>query len=79
MFHVSPLASGGFLVVLGVPQPVEASLVAQLVKNPPTMWETWVCSLAWADLLEKGTATYPFQYSGLENSTDMESQRVRHD
>ena len=26
-----------------------ASLVAQLVKNPPTMWETWVCSLGWED------------------------------
>ena len=34
-----------------------ASLVAQLVKNPPTMWETWVQSLDWEDLLEKGKAT----------------------
>ena len=30
-----------------------ASLVAQLVKNPPTMWETWVWSLGWEDPLEK--------------------------
>ena len=29
------------------------SLVAQLVKNPPAMWETWVRSLGWEDLLEK--------------------------
>ena len=35
-----------------------ASLVAQLVKNPPAMWETWVRSLSWEDLLEKGKATY---------------------
>ena len=28
-----------------------ASLVAQLVKNPPTMWETWVQSLGWEDPL----------------------------
>ena len=35
-----------------------ASLVAQLVKNPPTVWETWARSLAWEDRLEKGTATY---------------------
>ena len=35
-----------------------ASLVAQLVKNPPTMWETWVQSLGWEDLLEKGKATH---------------------
>ena len=34
-----------------------ASLVAQLVKNLPTMWETWVQSLGWEDPLEKGKAT----------------------
>ena len=33
-----------------------AFLVAQLVKNPPTMWETWVQSLGWEDPLEKGKA-----------------------
>ena len=32
--------------------------VAQLVKNPPAMWETWVQSLSREDLLEKGTATH---------------------
>ena len=35
-----------------------ASLVAQLVKNLPTMQETWVRSLGWEDPLEKGTATH---------------------
>ena len=35
-----------------------ASLVAQLVKNPPAMWDTWVPSLGWKDPLEKGKATY---------------------
>ena len=35
-----------------------ASLVAQLVKNPPAMWETWIRSLGWEDPLEKGTATH---------------------
>ena len=34
------------------------SLVAQLVKNLPAMWETWVRILGWEDPLEKGTATY---------------------
>ena len=34
-----------------------ASLVAQLVKNPPAMRETWVWSLGWEDPLEKGKAT----------------------
>ena len=28
--------------------------MAQLVNNPPTMQETWVQSLGWADPLEKG-------------------------
>ena len=36
----------------------EASLVAQLVKNPPAVWKTWVQSLAWEYPLEKGTATH---------------------
>ena len=35
-----------------------ASLVAQLVKNLPVMWETWVQSLEWEDPLEKGKATH---------------------
>ena len=34
-----------------------ASLVAQLVKNPPATLETWVQSLGWEDPLEKGKAT----------------------
>ena len=35
-----------------------ASLVAQLVKNPPAMQETWIQSLGWEDPLEKGKATH---------------------
>ena len=35
-----------------------ASLVAQLVKNSPAMWETWVRSLGWEEPLEKGKATH---------------------
>ena len=35
-----------------------ASLVAQTVKNPPAMRETWVQSLSWEDALEEGMATY---------------------
>ena len=40
------------------PQYSWASLVAQLVKNPPAMRETWVWSLGWEDPLEKGKATH---------------------
>ena len=35
-----------------------ASLVAQLVKNPPAIQETWVQSLGWKDPLEKRTVTH---------------------
>ena len=34
-----------------------ASLVAQLAKNLPATWETWVQSLSWEDTWEKGKAT----------------------
>ena len=35
-----------------------ASLVAQTVKNPPAMRETWFWSLGWEDSLEEGMATH---------------------
>ena len=35
-----------------------ASLVAQLVKNPPAMRETWLQSLGWDVSLEKGKANH---------------------
>ena len=35
-----------------------ASLVAQMVKNLPAMWENWVQSLGQEDLLKKGMATH---------------------
>ena len=59
--------------------------MAQMVKNLPTMQETWVLSLGWKDPLEKEMA---IQHSCLENYMDrgawralqtMESQRVEHD
>ena len=36
----------------------QVSLVAQLVKNLPALWETWVRSLGWEDPLEKGMVTH---------------------
>ena len=44
---------------------MRASLVAQLVKNPPAMQETLVQLLGWEDPLEKGKAAHS---SILENS-----------
>ena len=46
----------------GIGYPIQgfwASLMAHMVKNPPTMWETWVQSLGWEDPLEKGMEPTP--------------------
>ena len=37
---------------------VGVSQVAQMIKNPPAMWETCVQFLHWEDPLEKGMATH---------------------
>ena len=37
----------------------EPFLVAQMVKNLPAVWETWVWSLGWEETLEEGVATHP--------------------
>ena len=45
----------------GIGYPLQYSwsrLVTQLVKNPSAMLETWIQSLGWDDLLEKGKATH---------------------
>ena len=59
--------------------------MAQTVKNPPAMWETWVQSLGWEDTLEKEMAIHssiiawriPWteEPGGLQS---IGSQRVRH-
>ena len=64
----------------------DASLVAQLVKNPPAMQETWVRSLGQEDPLEKEMAIrssilawkipWTEEPGGLQS---MGSQRLRHD
>ena len=40
-----------------------ASLVAQMVKNLPEMWETWVRSLGWEDPQEEDNATHSSIYA----------------
>ena len=57
------------MIILSFSYRLQAFLVAQLVKNLPAMWETWVQSLGWEDLLEKEKG-YPLQYSGVVNSRD---------
>ena len=63
-----------------------ASLVAQAVKNPPAIRETWVRFLSWEDPLEKGTATHSsilaWRIPWTEEPGELQSmgsQRVRHD
>ena len=48
--------ASGALPLLQIPD-VWASQVAELVKNPPAMQETYVQSLGWEDPLEKEMAT----------------------
>ena len=57
------------------------SLVTQLVKNPPAIWETRVWFLGWEDALEKGKATHSSILAWRIPWTvkSMGSQRVRHD
>ena len=67
-------------------QTMGASLVAQRLKHLPAVRETWVRSLGWEDLLEKGMATHssilawriPWteEPGGLQSTG---SQRVGHD
>ena len=55
-----PIPGSGRSAREGIGYPLQyswASLVAQLVKNLPVMWETWVRSLDW-ESLEKGKATH---------------------
>ena len=52
----------------------KASLMAQMVKTPPAMWETWVQSLGWEDPWRR--TGNPFQCSCLENPTDRGAWRA---
>ena len=57
------------------------SLMAQLVRNLPAMWETWVRSLVWEDSLEKGKATHSsiLAWRITWTISFMGLQRIRHD
>ena len=65
---------------------MRASLVAQMVKHPPAMQETWVQPLGWEDPLEEGMATTPVFLPGespwIEEPSSIQSmgsRRVGHD
>ena len=63
-----------------------ASLVAQMIKNLPAMWETWVQSLGWEDPLQEGMAIHSsilaWTIPWIEDPgrlQSMGSQRIRQD
>ena len=63
----------------GISYPLQyswASLVTQLVKNLPVMWETWVRYLGWEDPLEDHSRVLAWRISWTIQS--MGSQRARH-
>ena len=80
------LAQGSILSLADLLPLVWASLVAQLVKNPPAVQEILVQFLGWEDPLEKGMATHSSildwkiprteEPGGLQS---LGSQRVGHD
>ena len=60
--------------------------MSQMVKNPPTVRETWVQSVGWEDPLEEGTTTHSSILAWRIPWTEdpgglrsMESKRVGHD
>ena len=74
---------------MGILQARILNIVAQLVKNPPAMQETWVQSLGWEDLLEKAKVPtpvfWPGEFHGVEKSwtrlgnfqTSLVSQKIK--
>ena len=82
MFYLTIPGSGRSREGIGYPlQYSWASLVAQLVKNPPEMRETWVQSLGWEDPLEKERLPtpvfWPREFHALYSPWGR--KRVRHD
>ena len=65
---------------------VWASLAAEMVKNAPAMWETWVLSLGWENPLEEVMASYSNILAwripmdrGVQQLQSLELQTVGHD
>ena len=58
-----------------------ASLVAQLVKNLPALWETWVQTLVWEDALKEEMATHSsllaWRIQGTEEPSGLQSMGLQ--
>ena len=63
------------------PESLLNSLIAQRVKHLPAMWETWVRSLCWEDLLEKEMASHSsiltWEISGTEEPGRLEPKELQ--
>ena len=82
---VASIKSDGLTGSLWLLGSLWASLVAQMIKHLPAMWETWVQSLGWEDPLEKEMATHsrtrPWKIPWTEEPGGLQfrgSQRVGH-
>ena len=83
------MGSSGRSAGEGIVYPLQyswASLVTQLIQNPPAMQEAWVRSLGWEDPLDEGMTTHPSILAWRVPWTEkpgglqfMGSQGVRHD
>ena len=77
VFRLYPyyLTHNGYSVNDGLP------LVAQMVKNPPSMWETWVQSLGWEDPLEEAWRPTPVflpgEFPWTEEPGGLQSMRLQ--
>ena len=61
---------------------LQASLVAQMVKSLPAMWETWVQSLGWEDPLEEGMLRFShknfiWKLNNMKTNTDKKINEVQ--
>ena len=56
-----------------------ASLVAELVKNPSAVWESWVQSLGWEDPLEKGMVNHSsiLDWSSIIQKASLVAQTIK--
>jgi len=79
MLHIMCNHACDICIIIDRGTDIWASLVTQMVKNPPATQETWVLFLDWKDPLEKGMAAHSSILAGTEEPgrlQSMESQRV---
>ena len=82
MLHIMCNHACDICIIIDRCTDIWASLVTQMVKNPPVTQETWVLFLDWKDPLEKEMAAHSSILAGTEEPgrlQSMGSQRVLQD